>query len=113
MALVTEVYKATGRFPAAEMYGLTSQIRRAAVSVPSNIAEGQGREGSKEFRHFLAIAKGSLQELRTQIRIAQNLGFLKAEEMGSMLEHSDEVARMPSGLLTSLKERSRLLATNH
>jgi four helix bundle protein len=76
MELVTEIYKATERFPKEEIYGLTSQLRRAAISVPSNIAEGQGRLTKKEFHHFLGYARGSLLEMETQLLIAQNLGYL-------------------------------------
>ena len=75
--LVETVYKVTSVFPASELYGLTSQMRRAAVSVPSNIAEGAARQGEKEFIHFLYIALGSLSELETQCFIAQRLGFAK------------------------------------
>jgi len=76
MELVTEIYRVTQKFPKEEIFGLMSQLRRAAVSVPSNIAEGQGRLTEKEFRQFLGNARGSLAEVETQIIIAQNLGYL-------------------------------------
>jgi four helix bundle protein len=79
MDLVTEIYSATERFPKHELYGLTSQIRRAAVSVPSNIAEGQAHYSKLEFRHFLRHARGSLAELETQVLIAQRLKYLDDE----------------------------------
>src|SRR5258708_12998805 len=81
IAMVTDIYRATQNFPRQETYGLTSQIRRSAVSVASNIAEGQGRLSRREFRQFLGVARGSLIEMETQAVIAENLGFLsKAEE---------------------------------
>jgi len=100
--LVTEIYRVTQRFPKDEMYGLTSQMRRAAVSVPSNIAEGQSRLTKGEFRQALGIAKGSLMQLETQIVISQNLGYLTQEEAQALQEHLDEVARLLNGLLNSL-----------
>jgi four helix bundle protein len=100
MELVTAIYQATQTFPKEELYGLTSQLRRAAVSVPSNIAEGQGRLTRGEFRQFLGQAKGSLSELETQLLIAQNLGYLK--ECSTLLGQKTEVARLLNGLLNSL-----------
>jgi four helix bundle protein len=76
MDLVTKIYRVTQSFPRDELYGLTNQLRRAAVSVPSNIAEGQARFSPKEFHHFLSHARGSLVEIETQLTIAQNLGYL-------------------------------------
>jgi four helix bundle protein len=98
--LVTEVYKATRGFPKEELYGLTSQLRRCAVSVPSNIAEGQGRLTRGEFRQFLGHAKGSLAELETQLIIAEKLGYLK--EPRALVNQLAEVARLLNGLLNSL-----------
>ncbi|WP_323927964.1 four helix bundle protein [Aeromonas veronii] len=79
MLLVKMVYDNTASFPREEMFGLTSQMRRAAVSIPSNIAEGAGRTGNKEFAHFLDIARGSLSELDTQIEIAMMLGYVSQD----------------------------------
>lgn len=79
MDLVTAIYKAAAGFPKDELFGLTSQLRRAAVSIPSNVAEGQGRLSEKEFRHFLGQARGSLMEVETQLQIAANLGYLTEE----------------------------------
>lgn len=103
MALVTQVYRATQAFPTEERYGLTSQMRRAAVSVPSNIAEGHGRQSPGEFRQFLGQARGSLTELETQVEIARNLGFLETAAAAALLEQASEVARILNGLLASLR----------
>lgn len=101
MDMVTEIYKATRTFPKEEMYGLTSQIRRSAVSIPSNIAEGQGRNTKGEFLQFLGIAKGSLCEIETQILIAKNLEYLSTTD--AFEEHINEVGRLLNGLINSLK----------
>jgi len=100
MTLVTTVYESTQHFPREEIYGLTNQIRRAAVSIPSNIAEGQGRRTRGEFQQFLGIAKGSLAELETQILIAQNLKYIQQPEQ--LLERLQEVGRLLNGLINSL-----------
>ncbi len=94
MDLVTEVYRATRVFPRDELYGLTSQLRWAAVSVPSNIAEGQACFSHKEFHHFLSHARGSLVEIETQLMIAQNLGYLSAEQSGALLSKAAELGRV-------------------
>jgi four helix bundle protein len=103
--LVQSIYEITKDFPKEEIYGLTSQIRRAAVSVPSNIAEGQGRDSTKEFLHHLSIAYGSLMETKTQILIAGNLNYLKAEELNLILEKTAETGRLINGLSRSLKQK--------
>jgi four helix bundle protein len=103
MDLVTAVYQVSASFPKDEMYGLTSQLRRAAVSVPSNIAEGQGRHGVAEFRHFLRQASGSLMELETQITIAERLCYVSSETAGQVLCSSSELGRILNGLINSLK----------
>ena len=102
MALVTNTYQATGRFPKAELFGLTSQARRAAVSIPSNVAEGQARLSEREFRHFLSNARGSLMDLETQLQIAENLGYLGREEMTQLMQSCAELGRMLNGLITSI-----------
>jgi four helix bundle protein len=99
MDLVREVYQCTARFPKQETYGLTNQMRRAAVSVPSNIAEGKGRFSRKELLQFLFHARGSLLELRTQITIAGELGFLDASDEGKLTDHASEVGRLLNGLI--------------
>ena len=98
MALAEEVYKLCAEFPRHEVYGLTSQLQRAAVSIPSNIAEGQARNSSKEFFHFLGIARGSLAELETQIMLAQRLDYLTAEKTNMALEKAEEIGKMLKGL---------------
>ncbi len=89
MDLVTEVYREMQRFPKHEQYGLCSQIRRAAVSIPANIAEGAGRESKKEYLRFLAIARGSLSELETELEIAKRLEYLDLDaNAGKLLDRS-------------------------
>lgn len=102
MELVTDVYRVTQGFPDREMYGLTSQLRRAAVSVPSNIAEGQGRLSKGEFHQFLGHARGSLIEVETQVLIAQNLGYLTVTSAQQLLAGAAELGRILNGLLASL-----------
>lgn len=102
IALVREVYVLTAAFPADERLGLTSQMRRAAVSVPSNIAEGAARHTQKEFLHFLGLARGSLSELDTQLVIARELGY--APESSTLDQHFDEVFCLLGGLINSLKK---------
>jgi four helix bundle protein len=101
--LATEIYRATENFPKSEMYGLTSQLRRAAVSVPSNIAEGQGRLTKGEFCHFLGQARGSLLELETQLAISVDLSFLQQTEFKQLQERSAEVCRILNGLIDSVR----------
>ena len=102
MDLVVEVYRLTKEFPREELYGLTSQIRRAAVSVPSNIAEGQGRGIGNEFCHHLRIAQGSLQETETQLLIAERLQFVASTQVSPAMELSNEVGRLLRGLHQSV-----------
>ncbi len=109
--LVTEIYRMTRGFPPDEIYGLTSQLRRAAVSIPSNIAEGQGRLSKGEFRQFLGQARGSLLEVETQTIIARNLGFLEDATAKNTLQKSAEVNRILNGLLGSLETRNLKLKT--
>jgi len=98
MELVTEIYRATRSFPKDELYQLVSQLRRAAVSVPSNLAEGHGRNSRKEFHHFIGQARGSLAEVETQVEIAKNLGFLRPDCTSELLMKIAEVGRMLTGL---------------
>ena len=105
MQLVTEIYLATQAFPRHELYGLTNQLRRAAISVPSNIAEGQGRLSTGEFKQFLGHARGSLLEAETQISIARELGYLEREDSERLLHKSGEVGRVLNGLMASLPHR--------
>ena len=102
IALVTQVHVVTRTFPREELYGLTSQIRRAAVSVPSNIAEGQARLTPGAFRQFLGTARGSLAELDTQLIVAKNLGYLT--EADPLFEQPAEVGRLLSGLLSAISD---------
>lgn len=98
VALVTRVYAITEKFPKSEMWGLTNQIRRASVSVPSNIAEGSGRRSDKELVQFLHIASGSLAELETQFIIANNLGFIANNEYSEVEQEIHEIIRMVSAM---------------
>lgn len=104
MRLVSEIYDVTRAFPRDELYGLTNQLRRAAVSVPSNIAEGQARFSRKEFHHFLSLARGSLVEIETQLQIAENLCYLSTVEGGRLLAEAAELGRVLNGLIASVKQ---------
>lgn len=103
MDLTVRVYEATREFPKEELYGLTSQIRRASTSIPANIAEGHAR-GTKEYQQFLRIAQGSLTELETHLMIAQRVGLLKQENLGVLLELTDHVGRMLNKLQQGLRD---------
>ena len=105
MELARDVYVATQAFPESEIFGLTSQMRRAAVSVPSNIAGGHGRSSDKSFRVFLAQARGSLFELETQIELASGFGYIQAEPAGVLAQKCQEIARMLNGLLSTLNDK--------
>src|SRR5271166_5184406 len=111
--LVTEIYSITKEFPRDEIYGITSQLRRSAVSVRSNIAEGQGRATKGEFVQFLAHARGSLFELETQVLLTGELGYLSNEKTREIGEKVQEVARILNGLLTSLGVAGRKPSTIH
>ena len=103
MALARQTYFATNEFPNREAYGLASQIRRAAVSVPSNIAEGHGRLTDSQFRHFLGNSRGSLCEMQTQLELAMDLGYLKKETSQQLMDQGSEVARLINGLIASMR----------
>jgi four helix bundle protein len=103
MDLAVAVYDVTKGFPAEERYGLTSQVRRASVSVPSNIAEGQGRGRRAEFRRLLSISHGSVREVETQIILSTRLGFLSETRSNEILRLAGEVGRLVTGLAQSLE----------
>lgn len=102
--LALEVYRVTADFPKSEVYGLTSQLRRAAVSIPSNIAEGHARKTQREMQRFANIAKGSLAELETQLIIAGELGYVSEIALRKILQTTEQESRMLSGLLKSIQE---------
>jgi four helix bundle protein len=103
VSMVTEVYRATKAFPREETYGLTGQLRRSAISVASNIAEGQGRLSRREFRQFLGHARGSLIEMETQVVIAGNLGYLSRDAKEHPTAASNEVSRLLHRLMQSIE----------
>ena len=105
ISLVTEIYSITKSFPKEEMYGLTNQIRRASVSVPSNIAEGAARQTNKEFIQFLYIALGSNTEFETQLLIAYNLNFISEADYDNCHRKVDEIGKMLSGLISYRKSK--------
>jgi len=102
MDLVEAVYRVSQKFPSEEKFGLTAQIRRAAVSIPSNIAEGQSRGTARDFNKFLDISYGSLSETKTQIIIASRLNYLNHDELNKLLTDAGEVGRLLNGLQRSI-----------
>lgn len=102
--LVASIYKTTSSFPKEELYGLTSQIRRAAVSIPSNIAEGAARNHDNEYRQFLYIALASGAELETQLIISRMLGFIVDEKSEELINELNSISRMLQGLIKSIKQ---------
>ena len=105
LELAEAVYAVTTDFPKAEVFGLISQLRRAAVSIPSNIAEGHARDSTKEFLRFISIALGSLAELETQLTLACRLGFLERKKLEELTEQTNAIGRMLRGLQNSLRAR--------
>ena len=103
MVLVTKIYTVTNNFPKEEVFGLTSQIKRSAISIPSNIAEGLGRESNKEFLRFLNISIGSLFELQTQLEIAKNIIYLDEETFNNLYEDTRELERMIVSFTNKIK----------
>lgn len=101
--LVKSIYKVTQNFPQSEQFGLISQLRRAAVSIPSNIAEGFGRGSNKDFRRFLEISRGSLFELQTQLYISKELEFISIVKFDEIYEQNKEAERILIGFINSLK----------
>jgi four helix bundle protein len=106
MSLITKIYYSTNNFPKEEIFGLTSQIRGSSISIPSNIAEGYGRQSDKDFLRFLNISIGSLFEMQTQLEIAKNITYLNEEEFNNLYEDSREVERMLVSFINKLKNRN-------
>lgn len=105
MLLAEQCYLVTKRFPRDELFGMTSQIRRAAASIPANIAEGQGRQHTKEFLNFLSVARGSLKEVETHLILSQRVGLMTTNQLEPLLKLTDEISRMMSGLRKTLEKR--------
>jgi four helix bundle protein len=105
MKMVQDVYKLTNDFPKEEIYGLTAQIRRCSVSIPSNIAEGYGRKSTQDYLRFLKISSGSLYELQTQLEIAFNLSYMAKEAFDLIYETSREIERMMSSLIAKVEPK--------
>jgi four helix bundle protein len=106
MDIAVDVYKLTSRFPKEELFGLASQVKRSAVSMPSNIAEGAGRNSEGEFVHFLGMANGSACELETQLLIAARLGFVPEAAINELTERINDVQNMTFGLQKKLKHKN-------
>ena len=106
MLFVTKIYQLTNFFPKDENFSLTSQIRRSAISIPSNIAEGYGRDGNKDYLKFLNISISSLYEIQTQIEIAYNLKYINEIQFNKTYENSREIERMLSAFIRKIKERN-------
>lgn len=106
MILVTTIYELTNLFPKHEIYGLTSQIRRSSISIPSNIAEGYGRDGNNDYLRFLNISISSLFEVQTQLEIAFNLKYINDNLFNKINEESREIERMLSAFIRKVKERN-------
>ena len=102
---VVDIYRITEFFPDSERFGLVSQLRRAAVSLPSNLAEGSGRNGKKELINFLHIARGSLFEIGTQLEISQRLGFVSQDDYDKLEERRATIQRMMNALISSLRKK--------
>jgi four helix bundle protein len=102
MVLARNAYSISNGLPKSEAFGLLTQIRRAAVSIPSNVAEGHGRLTDSQFRHFMGNARGSLYELQTQIELAGDLGYFGAKQVKDLLDQGSEVARLINGLISVL-----------
>jgi four helix bundle protein len=102
---VTQIYKALKVFPQEELYALTSQMKRSAVSIPSNIAEGYGRKSKKDYIRFLQIAMGSIFEMQTQLEISKNLKFLSESNFNELFESSREIERMLSSLISKINNK--------
>ena len=109
VALVKNIYLITNEFPKSETCALVDQIRRAAISIPTNIAEGHTRQHKKEFRQFLFVALGSLSELETQMIIAEKLGYLEKEKLSRSLSEMDAIGKMTRGLIKKLQNRTNSL----
>jgi four helix bundle protein len=102
MTLVLEVYRITESFPNGERFGLTSQLRRAAISVPSNLAEGNSRTTRGEYKNFLSIARGSVVEVEVQLTLAERLGYVQSHVLANALDHCDAISRMITNLKRAL-----------
>ncbi|WP_068474376.1 four helix bundle protein [Saccharicrinis aurantiacus] len=116
MVLVEDIYSVTSTFPSQEIYGLTSQVRRSAISVPSNIAEGFGRNQTRDYIRFLQISSGSLYELETQLEIAFRLGYIDNKKYIPINSLALEIEKMLSSLIRKLKEKLKInieVANNH
>ena len=103
MDLVVDIYRATEQWPDHEQYALTSQVHPAAISIPANIAEGQGRASAKEFLHYLSIAHGSLREVETYVLLGERLDYLDSAESSTLMAHAAEVGRLLNGLRKHLR----------
>ena len=105
MDLVETIYRTTAAFPKEEIYGLTSHVRRTAVSIPSNIAEGNGRNTTRDYLHFLGMAYGSVKEVETQVLIAERLRYIDSSHSSRLVQMTAEIARLISGLVNSLNRK--------
>lgn len=112
MSLAELIYQITGQFPSEEKYGLVSQLRRCAVSIPSNIAEGCARESQKEFLQFLSVAQGSTTQLKTQILLSQRISYIDDIRTQKLVSATEEIAKMLYGLRRSLSSNQQLTTSN-
>jgi four helix bundle protein len=105
MEFVERIYRLSNAFPVDDRFGLTSQLRRAATSIPANVAEGRGRESGADFARFLVIARGSLYEAETYLYLAQRIGYASEDDVEQLIAESSEIARLLNGLLRSIAKR--------